>query len=100
LLKDRALIINTSHGGLIDEEALYHELQSGRLGGAAIDTFSNEPPLDSPLLKLDTVIATPHNAAYTQETLRAISKTAAENIVSFLNGSPQNVCQRHSRPIA
>jgi D-3-phosphoglycerate dehydrogenase len=83
LLKDGALIINTGRGGLIDEQALYHELQSSRLGGAALDTFMDEPPRDSPLLSLENVIATPHNAAYTEETLRSISRAAAENVAEF-----------------
>jgi phosphoglycerate dehydrogenase-like enzyme len=86
LLKDGAIIINTGRGGLIDEKALYDELQSSRLGGAALDTFMNEPPLNSPLLKLNNVIATPHNAAYTEETLRSISKAAAANVVNFWKG--------------
>jgi D-3-phosphoglycerate dehydrogenase len=75
-MREGALLINTSRGGLIDEEALYDALTSGHLGGAALDVFSTEPPLDSPLLDLDQVIATPHVGGSTKEAVLAMGRAA------------------------
>jgi phosphoglycerate dehydrogenase-like enzyme len=71
-----ALLINTSRGGLIDEQALFDSLQSSHLGGAALDVFSVEPPFDSPLLDLDQVITTPHIGGSTQEAVLAMGRAA------------------------
>jgi len=71
-----ALIINTSRGGLVDEDALYDALSSDHLGGAALDVFSTEPPLDSPLLDLDQVIVTPHVGGSTKEAVLAMGRAA------------------------
>jgi D-3-phosphoglycerate dehydrogenase len=92
MMKQGSYLINTGRGGLVNEQALYNALRAGHLAGAALDTFGNEPPAGSPLLDLDNVIATPHTAAYTPETLRAVSRTAAENVVAALNGIPQHLC--------
>lgn len=75
-MRPSALVINTSRGGLIDEQALFEALSSGHLGGAALDVFSAEPPLDSPLLGLDQVIATPHVGGSTQEAVLAMGRAA------------------------
>ena len=60
---DRAVIINTARGGIIDEEALAAALESGKIAAAALDAFEQEPVVDSPLLKFDNVIMTPHTGA-------------------------------------
>jgi phosphoglycerate dehydrogenase-like enzyme len=75
-MREGALLINTSRGGLIDEQALYDALTSGHLGGAALDVFSTEPPLGSPLLDLDQVIATPHVGGSTKEAVLAMGRAA------------------------
>ncbi len=75
-MREGALLINTSRGGLIDEQALYDALTEGHLAGAALDVFSAEPPLDSPLLGLDKVIATPHVGGSTEEAVLAMGRAA------------------------
>jgi D-3-phosphoglycerate dehydrogenase len=79
-MREGALLINTSRGGLVDEQALFEMLSSGYLGGAALDVFSAEPPLDSPLLDLDQVIATPHVGASTKEAVLAMGRTAIDGL--------------------
>lgn len=75
-MQQDALLINTSRGGLVDEQALFEMLSSGYLGGAALDVFSAEPPLDSPLLDLDQVIVTPHVGGSTKEAVLAMGRAA------------------------
>lgn len=87
-MKDGALLVNTARGGLLDEDALADELRSGRLAGAGLDVFRAEPPRDSPLLGLDTVVLTPHMAGQTREALRRMGEVTVENCLRALRGEP------------
>ncbi|HET7713083.1 MAG TPA: D-glycerate dehydrogenase [Patescibacteria group bacterium] len=94
LMKKTALLINTSRGGVIDEEALVSALQAGTIGGAGLDVYENEPRLAEGLTHLKNVILTPHTASATLEARSAMSKIAAENIVAVLSGqAPLNPAQ-------
>jgi phosphoglycerate dehydrogenase-like enzyme len=79
-MRKGALVINTSRGGLVDEDALYEALSSGHLGGAALDVFSTEPPGDHSLLGLEQVIVTPHVGGSTQEAVLAMGRAAIDGL--------------------
>lgn len=85
-LPDSGVVINTSRGGILDEDALYRALVEEELTGAGLDVFANEPPGNSPLFELESVIVTPHIAGVTVEAMRAMSTGAADNIRTFFNG--------------
>ena len=86
LMKNTAKIINTSRGGVIDENALYEALKNGKLGGAALDVFENEPATNSKLATLDNVILTPHIGAQTKEAQSLAANVIAEKIIQILRG--------------
>ena len=86
-LKPGAVLINTARGELVDEEALLEALRSKRLGGAASDVFSKEPPdAGHPLLAFDNFVLTPHIGAYTVEANRRMAEVSAQNLVDLLDG--------------
>ncbi|MCI4456481.1 MAG: D-glycerate dehydrogenase, partial [Desulfurococcaceae archaeon] len=87
LMKRTAYLINISRGAVIDHMALVKALKEGRIAGAALDVFYEEPlPTDDPILELDNVILTPHIAAFTEEAREKLSITAAEEIIRVLKG--------------
>lgn len=87
LLPDQAIIINTARGELIDEKALITALESGKLFGAGLDTFTHEPLLsDDPLVSAPNIIMSPHIGGATEAALNAVSTSAVENCLRFLNG--------------
>src|SRR5215467_122197 len=88
-MKPGALLVNTSRGALISEPALIRALQTGHLGGAALDVYDIEPlPLESPLRRLDNTILLPHRGYATVEILRERYSLAMENILAFMDGKP------------
>lgn len=88
MMKDGVRLLNVARGGIIDEEALYEALQSGKVAGAAIDVFEKEPATDSPLMQLDTVVATPHLGASTTEAQVNVAVEVAGDIIRALAGEP------------
>lgn len=87
MLKPAALIINTSRGAVIDEVALADALGVGRVGGAALDVFSQEPvPPGHPLLSAPNTLFTPHVASHTEEALRAMALVVVEQVLAVLHG--------------
>ncbi|WP_027523382.1 hydroxyacid dehydrogenase [Bradyrhizobium sp. Ec3.3] len=94
LMKRTAYLINTARGGLVEEKALYGALTSGRLAGAGLDVFEQEPPpAGHSLFELPNVIMAPHVAGVTVEAVDRMSEQTARNILSVLDGDPirQNV---------
>ncbi|MBZ9612268.1 D-2-hydroxyacid dehydrogenase [Rheinheimera maricola] len=92
-MKPGALLINTARGGLVDEAALLQALNTGHLGGAALDVVTQEPPSkNDPLLNanLAQLIITPHMAWGSAEARQRMVLQLAENVIAFLRGQPQN----------
>lgn len=91
-MKPDALFVNTSRAELVEEGALEQALRAGRPGYAALDVFSNEPlRADSPLLRIPTVLATPHLGYVEQDSYEIYFQTAFENVVRFAAGQPDNI---------
>lgn len=87
-VKKGARIVNAARGELIDEAALLSALQSGKVAGAALDVFAQEPPGDSPLIKHPNVIVTPHLGASTVEAQREVAVETAQQVIQVLRGEP------------
>ncbi|MGH7620231.1 MAG: 2-hydroxyacid dehydrogenase [Gemmatimonadaceae bacterium] len=92
LMKPTAFLINTARAALVDRDALLTALRDGRIAGAGLDVFHEEPiaPGD-PILSLSNVVLTPHDAGMTQEVIDVGLQTAVENVERFLQGTPQHV---------
>ncbi len=80
LMKDSAILINTSRGGIVNENSLYLALKNEEIYGAALDVFENEPPINSPLFGLDNIVLTPHLGASTSEAQRNAGIVVVEKI--------------------
>ena len=96
-MKDGALFLNLARGHIVDVDALAEAVKSGKLGGASVDVFPEEPrtnsdPFDSPLIGLDKVILTPHVGGSTEEAQEAIAEFAAERLLNYLNRGDTTFC--------
>ena len=92
LMKPDALFVNTSRAELVEPDALEAALKAGRPGRAAIDVYTSEPlPADAPLLRMPTVLATPHLGYVEQDSYELYFEAAFRNIVNFAAGSPSNI---------
>ncbi|MDY6906224.1 MAG: phosphoglycerate dehydrogenase [Thermodesulfobacteriota bacterium] len=83
--KPGAILVNTARGGLVDETALYHALKVGKIHGAGLDVFEQEP-YDGPLSQLDNVVLTPHIGSYAREARIEMEELAVKNLLAGLNG--------------
>ncbi len=92
LMKETAILVNTSRGPIVDSYAVIEALEAGRLGYAAFDVYDREPlPVDHPLRRAPNVLLTPHIGYVTEENYRSSYPQIVENIVAFLDGKPVRV---------
>ncbi|WP_125152985.1 NAD(P)-dependent oxidoreductase [Clostridium rectalis] len=96
LMKRSAVIINTARGSIIDNKALAKALKEGRIAGAGIDVFDNEPPLEREydLLNVPSVVVTPHIGFATKEAMVRRAHIVIENIAKWKEGNPQNLISK------
>ncbi|MEP7202019.1 MAG: hydroxyacid dehydrogenase [Ilumatobacteraceae bacterium] len=88
MMPHKSILVNTSRGGLVDEEALLQSIRSGHIHGAGLDTFAVEPlPSDSPLLDETRVVLSPHSAALTEQALIAMGVATVNNALAGLDGT-------------
>jgi phosphoglycerate dehydrogenase-like enzyme len=86
-MKPDAVLINTSRGGLVDEQALLEAMSSGHLLGAGLDVFKTEPlPADSPLTKLKNILLTTHTAGLDEQSEIDMARFAAQNLADLYQG--------------
>lgn len=86
MMKSTAILVNTSRGQVIDEQALADALGTGEIGGAGLDVFENEPLITPGLMGLDNLVMTPHVGTATLDTRRAMSQMAARNLLDIIEG--------------
>jgi D-3-phosphoglycerate dehydrogenase len=87
-MKPGAFLMNLSRGGVVDTAALVEALESGKIAGAALDVFEQEPlPPDHPLLKMANVLVTPHLASYSLEAAMQLRRDTAKHVVEFFQGT-------------
>jgi lactate dehydrogenase-like 2-hydroxyacid dehydrogenase len=87
-LGPHGILVNIARGSVVDEPALVEALTSGRLGGAGLDVFADEPRVPAGLLALDQVVLQPHQASATHETRTAMGQLVVDNVAAFLAGRP------------
>ena len=93
LMKKSAILINTSRGGIVDQDALYKALKSGELAGAALDVTVPEPiPADHPLLTLENCLIMPHVASATTDTRMKMAMMSVENVLAGVKGDWPPYC--------
>lgn len=86
IMKENAILINTSRGPVVDEHSLVEALKAKKIAGAGMDVFEEEPHLADGLVDLPNIVLTPHIASATNEARNAMSRIAAENIIAALSG--------------
>ncbi|MBW2564726.1 MAG: phosphoglycerate dehydrogenase [Deltaproteobacteria bacterium] len=86
-MKPTALLINAARGEIVKEKALYNALKDNVIAGAGLDVFENEPPTNSPLLKLDNVVMTPHIAAFTHDAMNNMCTGVANQLIEYAKGN-------------
>jgi D-3-phosphoglycerate dehydrogenase len=92
-MRNGVVVVNTSQGKVIDEDAMVEALKSGKIAFAGLDVFDEEPPAkDNPLFGLDNVVLSPHIGFNTVEAAKRCTDICVDNVVKFLEGHPQNVC--------
>jgi phosphoglycerate dehydrogenase-like enzyme len=92
LMKPTAILINTSRGPVVDEKALVSALRQGKIAGAGLDVYENEPELTPGLSELENVVLLPHIGSATQDTREQMAVVAAKNAVLMLKGKrPKNI---------
>jgi D-3-phosphoglycerate dehydrogenase len=87
-MRPGSILIQTSRGGVVDEDALVDALRSGHLAGAGIDVYKTEPPpQDHPFFSMEQVVLTPHTAALTEQAMRRMAVDAVQGILDVLGGA-------------
>ena len=86
MMKDTAVLINTSRGPVVDEKALVHALKQGQIWAAGLDVYEREPDIEEGLIKLDNAVLASHIGSATIEARTSMALTAAKNVLSVLNG--------------
>ncbi|WP_202079281.1 NAD(P)-dependent oxidoreductase [Caldalkalibacillus salinus] len=101
LMKSEAILINTSRGPVVDEDALIAALQQNKIAGAALDVLEQEPvPADHPFLSMDQVILNPHVAWYAEESERELKRKTAQNVADTLTGGlPHYLVNKELKPL-
>jgi D-3-phosphoglycerate dehydrogenase len=93
LMKRGAVLVNTSQGKVIDEDALAEALRSGKLSCVGLDVFAEEPPsAGNPLFQLGNTVLSPHMGFHTVEAVKRCTDICIDNVAKFLEGRPQNIC--------
>lgn len=91
-MKPSSILVNTARASIVDTEALIEALREGKIAAAALDVYDQEPlPSTDPILSLDNVILSPHNAGMTPEAISRGNEMLVENILSYLRGCPLNL---------
>ena len=86
LMRPHAVLVNTSRGGVVDEEALIQGLHDGAIAGAALDVFETEPPGDSPLLSMPNVVVSPHVGGLSTKSVEVMIRMATASVIDVLQG--------------
>jgi phosphoglycerate dehydrogenase-like enzyme len=100
MMKTNAILINTARGGIVDDEALYEALITGKIAGAGLDVFTHENEIQegtfkSPLFNLKNIIVTPHYAGHTLDTWHRRIRNGYQNIINYTKGKPDWIVNRH-----